>query len=63
MALKLAAVFLISSLTWAAQNNTPKYKDVTLSPEARAADLVSRMTLQEEAGQMQNSAPAIPRLG
>lgn len=63
MALKLAAVFLISSLTWAAQNSTPKYKDVTLSPEARAADLVSRMTLQEEAGQMQNSAPAIPRLG
>ena len=29
----------------------------------RAADLVSRMTLEEKVLQMQNSAPAIPRLG
>lgn len=64
MAWKLAAAFLVSSFVWAAQNNsTPTYKDVTASPEARAADLVSHMTLQEEVGQMQNSAPAIPRLG
>jgi len=34
-----------------------------MSPEARAADLVSRMTLEEKIGQMQNAAPAIPRLG
>jgi beta-glucosidase len=33
------------------------------SPEERAADLVSKMTLEEKASQMQNSAPAIPRLG
>ncbi len=31
--------------------------------EKRAADLVSRMTLEEKVLQMQNSAPAIPRLG
>ena len=31
--------------------------------EARAADLVSRLTLQEKIGQMQNAAPAIERLG
>jgi beta-glucosidase len=31
--------------------------------EERAAELVSRMTLEEKALQMQNSAPAIPRLG
>lgn len=31
--------------------------------EARAADLVSRMTLEEKAAQMQNAAPAIERLG
>ncbi|HSU69171.1 MAG TPA: glycoside hydrolase family 3 N-terminal domain-containing protein, partial [Tepidisphaeraceae bacterium] len=40
-----------------------KYKDTSLSPEERAADLVSQMTLEEKAAQMQNAAPAIPRLG
>jgi beta-glucosidase len=40
-----------------------KYKDVTASAEERAADLVSRMTLEEKVSQMQNNAPAIPRLG
>ena len=30
---------------------------------ARATDLVSKMTLEEKAGQMINHAPAIPRLG
>ena len=34
-----------------------------LPPSQRAADLVSRMTLEEKVLQMQNSAPAIPRLG
>jgi beta-glucosidase len=33
------------------------------SPEQRAAALVSRMTLDEKSSQMQNAAPAIPRLG
>ncbi len=33
-----------------------------LTPEKRAADLVGRMTLEEKVLQMQNSAPAIPRL-
>jgi beta-glucosidase len=41
----------------------PAYQDVNASPEKRAADLVSRMTLSEKVGQMQNNAPAIPRLG
>ena len=39
------------------------YLNPSLSPERRAADLVSRMTLEEKVLQMQNSAPAIPRLG
>lgn len=43
-------------------SNAP-YQDPSLSPETRAADLVSRMTLEEKLQQMQNSAPAIPRLG
>ena len=41
----------------------PRWRDTTLPFEARAADLVARMTLQEKIGQMQNAAPAIERLG
>jgi beta-glucosidase len=39
------------------------FENPEAAPEARAADLVSRMTLEEKVSQMQNSAPAIPRLG
>lgn len=37
--------------------------DTSRSFEQRADDLVSRMTLEEKVAQMQNDAPAIPRLG
>ena len=39
------------------------FLDKSLTPEARARDLVSRMTLEEKAAQMQDNATAIPRLG
>jgi beta-glucosidase len=39
------------------------YQNPDLAAGVRAADLVSRLTLAEKAGQMQNTAPAIPRLG
>src|SRR6187402_95383 len=39
------------------------YLDTRLSFEARAADLVHRMTLQEKASQLVNQARAIQRLG
>ena len=39
------------------------YRNPNLPTGQRAADLVSRMTLEEKVLQMQNSAPAIPRLG
>jgi len=39
------------------------YLDPNLPPERRAADLVSRMTLEEKVLQMQSTAPEIPRLG
>jgi beta-glucosidase len=45
------------------QSNSLPYQNPALPPEQRAADLVSRMTLEEKLRQMQNSAPAIPRLG
>jgi beta-glucosidase len=40
----------------------PSYLDTNLPPEKRAADLVSRMTLEEKATQLVNQARAIPRL-
>jgi beta-glucosidase len=38
------------------------YQNTRLSPEQRAADLVSRMTLDEKVSQTMNSSAAIPRL-
>jgi beta-glucosidase len=40
-----------------------RFEDQTLSFEARAADLVSHLTLEEKIGQLVHDAPAIPRLG
>ena len=42
--------------------DVPAYLDTSLTFERRAADLVSKMTLDEKIAQMQNDAPAIPRL-
>ena len=39
------------------------YLNPALAPEARAKDIVSRMTLEEKVSQMQDVAPAIQRLG
>jgi len=41
----------------------PPYLDPSLPIDQRVNDLVSRMTLEEKASQMQDVAPAIPRLG
>ncbi len=41
----------------------PDYLDPRLPAGRRAADLVSRMTLEEKVAQMMNKAPAIERLG
>src|SRR6185312_7384477 len=63
----LAAVVFGAALTaigaGARDAHTPAYLDTTLPPEQRAADLVHRMTLEEKASQLVNSARAIPRLG
>jgi beta-glucosidase len=40
----------------------PSYQDNARPAAERAADLVSRMTLEEKASQLLNDAPAIPRL-
>lgn len=40
-----------------------KYLDESLDPKERAADLVSRMTVEEQASMLRFDAPAIERLG
>ena len=55
-------VFLRMFLTGAQNAQKPAYMDTSLPPEQRAADLVSRMTLEEKATQLVNQARAIPRL-
>jgi beta-glucosidase len=56
-------LLLIGSASFGQQLGNAPYLDPNLSPERRAADIVSRMTLEEKALQMQSAAPAIPRLG
>lgn len=43
--------------------NTPAYLDAKLPASVRAHDVVSRMTLDEKAAQLEDYAIAIPRLG
>jgi beta-glucosidase len=48
--------------TQAQETPIPKYSNTSLDFEARAADLVSQMTLEEKISQLGDGAPAIPRL-
>src|SRR6476646_4503480 len=64
--LLVAGVFLCAatSPSLSAQQapaNAP-YLDPKVSVEQRAADLISRMTLEEKIDQLGHTAPAIPRL-
>lgn len=64
----MLVIVMISSHLLFAQNAVneqakPAYLNPDLPVEQRVNDLVSRMTLEEKISQMQNNAPAIPRLG
>lgn len=59
LAVTVAALLAVSLSAFAEE---PAYKDLNKSFEDRAADLVSRMTLEEKVAQLGNNAPAIPRL-
>ena len=59
----LACLQLMLAPLAVAQSGGPRYLDTTLPAEARAADLVGRMTLEEKSSQMVNQSRAIPRLG
>lgn len=59
---------LLCGLLWIGSATAQDYKSIPfwnakLPFEQRAADLVSRLTLEEKTAQMLNAAPAIPRLG
>ena len=54
-------VLLLASSLGRAQE--PAYLNPSLSPQERAHDLVSRMTLEEKAAQLEDYATAIPQLG
>lgn len=58
------ALLIFAAATLCAQSPVRgTFENPDADPQARAADLVSRMTLDEKVSQMQNAAPAIPRLG
>src|SRR5882762_6516626 len=63
LAFVLPACICLSMLPAAALAQQPDYLNTQLTAQARAHDLVSRMTLDEKASQLEDWAPAIPRLG
>jgi beta-glucosidase len=60
---KLLLFVLLMAAMVACTGKKPAYLDTKLSFEERAADLVSRMTLEEKVSQMRYESPAIERLG
>src|SRR6476661_6743999 len=60
--LSLLLSFVVVTAFFSQETSKPLYLNPNLTPERRAADLVSKMTLEEKVLQMQSSAPAIPRL-
>ncbi|GGY86601.1 glucan 1,4-alpha-glucosidase [Cellvibrio zantedeschiae] len=59
----VCSLFGIQAIACETQPNQPAiYKNPDCSFEARADDLLARMTLEEKISQMMNAAPAIPRL-
>ncbi|MBO6028507.1 MAG: glycoside hydrolase family 3 C-terminal domain-containing protein, partial [Bacteroidales bacterium] len=60
--MKRLTTFLVLCAVTAALSAQP-YKDRSLSPEERAADLVSRLTLEEKVSLSMNSSAAVPALG
>ncbi|MBR6416241.1 MAG: glycoside hydrolase family 3 C-terminal domain-containing protein, partial [Bacteroidales bacterium] len=60
----MTALLVAGSLACPSLSAQPyPYQDKSLSPEQRAADLLSRLTLEEKASLCLNTSPAIPRLG
>lgn len=60
--LKFALEVCSLSLLFSCAQKLP-YQDTSLTAEQRAEDLLPRLTLEEKVALMQNTSPAIPRLG
>jgi len=60
---RLALSTFASANLWCPVAQAQIFRDPNMPIEERVTDLVSRMTLDEKVRQMQNDAPAIPRLG
>ena len=56
-------ILMFNCFVFTVTGNDKVYLDTSADFEARAADLVERMTLEEKISQLGNSAPAIERLG
>ena len=56
-------LILLPLVVIASASAAETHNDTKLSPARRAHDLVGRMTLEEKASQLEDWAPAIPRLG
>jgi len=61
--MRFRAIAFSASLATPALAQQPAYLNPSLSFDQRAADLVSRLTLEEKVQQMKDIAPAIERLG
>ena len=63
--MKLLKVFYLMAATFVPMESGAQlpYQNPELSPEVRAKDLLSRLTLEEKAKLMEHGSPAIPRLG
>lgn len=61
--LLLACFFSLSAQVLQVKKSIPLFQNTAKSFEARAMDLVNRMTFEEKIMQLGNNAPAIPRLG
>ena len=49
---KYCMLLMVVFLAACEQNDTPKYRNASLAIETRVDDLLSRMTLEEKAGQL-----------
>ena len=63
MLFRRVALLPLAAFALMAAAQEPAYLNTKLSPEERAHDIVSRMTLEEKAEQLEDYATAIPRLG
>ena len=59
-ALLLTAALFVCAISLA---QTYPFQDKSLSPEERAEDLISRLTIEEKTGLTINASQAIPRFG